>query len=404
MTEFIAPFSFVNAEISDIEDLYNPDFTVQRKPNSHTMRKCMPREPCEYIVKIDRPMCDDGIPVTEMDEYLDNRAFIQSQYHPTEISLHKKGKYDQFIYAIEECCVEKTMTYDKQTNSNKTKYKVPAIGVLVDYETPRFYSKTYDVSETDKKTQKFIIVRGKLYSVNKYYREVGLDYSEIHLSENYFHTNVPHADDETVYATSKVNFSKGNLTYSFHHDMKISSILVRPELMKFKKVHSDNSASRYDRKNPDILRKQMHYINVLDNDPGFLSKFEMFYRSDNTNGQWVKHGVYNGNVSIADSTKISFDEIMAKEIRIVPLSFHKSYEHTRVNFIGKCKVKPKSEDIFVTYEVSTPRDGKYMNASSKISDCNVKYTESRDWKKFMMENKMRYDRKELFRRVNMYDY
>jgi hypothetical protein len=334
-----------------------------------------------------------------MDEYLNDRAFHHSDYQPTEITLQKKDLYERFIFDIEECCVEKTTTYDKQHNMNKTKYKVPAIGLLVDHETEQTFSHSNSLAKKEE-VQKFIMVHGKMYPIYKYFRECGLDYGEIELPENYF-SNLSFCDvDETTYTANKVNISKDNLTYSFHHDMKISSLVLRPELMKFKKVTADNSASRYDRRNPLLLLKQKYYINVLENDPGFLGKFEMFYRSDSTNGQWVKHGIYNGNVSISDFTKISFDEIVAKEIRIVPLSFHKSFEHIRLNFIGKCSIKPKSEEIFVTYEVSIPRDGKYMNSSSKISDSNAKYKAYRDWKKDMMEIKKRDARRELHEKIN----
>ena len=408
MTDFITSFSFVNvnnvdnvdnAVNSDIATIYDPEFTVKRKSNSHTMRKCFSRAPREYIVGITRPKCTDGIPVTEMDEYLSERAFDQYTYRPTVIPLQKKDLYERFIFDIEECCVEKTTTYDKEHSMNKTKYKVPAIGLLVDHDSEHSFSEPHNVDKMDD-IQKFIMICGKMYPIYKYFRECGLDYGEIELPEKYF-SNLSLCDvDETSYTVSKVDASKDKLTYSFHHDMKISSLVLRPELMKFKKVTADNSASRYDRRNPLLLQKQKYYINVLENDPGFLGKFEMFYRSDSTNGQWVKHGIYNGNVSISDSTKISFDEIVAKEIRIVPLSFHKSVEHIRINFIGKCPVKPKSDEIFVTYEVSIPRDGKYLNFSSKLSESSVKYKEYREWKKDMMENKKRDARRDLHQKMN----
>lgn len=406
MTQFINSFNNID-NIDNIDNpfdnsgfgLYEPSWTDLRKPESHTMRKTVVHVPHEYTVEITRPECSDGIPVTEMDQYLNDRAFHRYTYGgPIMIALHKKDLYERFIFEIEENCVEKTTVYDKQNNVNKTKYKVPAHGLLVDHiETPRSDISQQKV-ETVEDIQKFIMIRGKMYPVYNYFREVGLEYGKIQLPKNYFSTQSLCEDDETGYCVNKTSFSKDVITYSFHHDMKISSIVLQPELMKFKQVAGDGKFSRYDRQNPLVLRKQKHYINVLENDPGYLSKFELSYRSELTNGQWVKHGIFNGNVSITDFTKISFDEIQAKEIRITPLSFHKSFEHIRITFIGKCEVKPKSEQIFVTYAVSVPRDGKYMKKYTKSCDSNAYRSfdsEFREWTKFSQLKKQRNKKREL---------
>lgn len=381
-------------EISDnVENYYNPEFTLQRRPNSHTMRKVHRHSSQEYVVEITRPECRDGVYVTEMDEHLNEKVYRYNYNQPLEVVLHKKDLYDRFIFEIEEKCVEKIISYDKRTEMNKTKYKVPAIGILTGVSS---YNPKYKSNHTNIETiQKYIMIRGKLYPIGKYFRENGLEYSEIQLPENYFSTNVVYEDNETSYCPTKVNFSKDTLTYSFHHDMNISSIVMRGELMKFKKVSGDNKISKYDRMNPHLFRKMKYHIDILENDPGFVSKFQMFYRSEMTNGQWVNHGTFNGNVSATDSTKICFDEIMAKEIRIVPISMYKSCENIRINFIGKCKVQPKSDEIFVTYEVSIPRNGKYLKYSSKVCDSNNYVSDFQDDKKFMMRNKKRYNRHEI---------
>ena len=398
MTEFITTFDNFENYGDNYGDVYAPDFTLKRRPNSHTMRKIAQHSSQEYAVGVIRPGCSEGVYVTEMDEYLDYN-------HSSTIVLHKKDKFDSFIFEIEENCVEKTQTFDKRTNMNKTKYKVPVIGVLVDTSRP-LQHKTFrggnGVDAVQKDLEKFIMIRGKLYQINNYFRENGLEYSELQLPQNYF-SNTLCEDGETSYCPQKTSFSKDILTYSFHHDMKISSIILRPELMKFKKISSDNRMSRYDRANPAILRKKQYNINVLENDPGILHKFELSYRSEQTNGQWVKYGVFNGNVSNIDFTKISFDEIWAKEIRIVPLSFHKSCECVRLTFIGKCKAQPKSDELFVTYEVCVPRDGKYLKYDSKNCDSNVNHgyfsSESREWQKEMLQKKKRYDQQELRQKV-----
>jgi hypothetical protein len=416
MTDFITLFTnfdkFVNGVAADngVDDgvgddvgddvtiAYEPDFTLQPRPNSHTMRKCCQHfSPQEYIVKITRPVCTDhssGVYVTDMDNHLSDKTLQKKTYGSgiTVFSLHKKELYDHFIFEIEENCVEKTITYDMQTNMNKTKYKVPVIGMLVYPTSQKPAYNFYEVSHAETEdVQKFIMIRKKMYPIGQYFIEKGLEYIKLQLPVNYF-SNTLCEDGEVSYCPRKTNYAKNSMTYSFHHDMKISSIIIRPELMKFKQVSSDNRMSRYDRANPAILRKKNYHINVLDNDPAILYKFELSYRSEQTDGRWVKHGDFNGNNSNIDFTKISFDEIMANEIRIIPYSFYKSFEHIRITFIGKCKVQPKSDELFVTYEVSIPRNGKYVGFRTKISDVhsmNPFSSEEREWNKFAKQEKKR---------------
>jgi hypothetical protein len=136
MTEIITIDNFTVPEFySDNDDnIYNPDFTLQRRPNSHTMRKNARDYSHEYDLKIDRPMCANGSYVTAVDEYL-NYYDIRSKYpYRVHFALHKNELYDRFIFEIEEKCAEKTISYDKYINMNKTKYKVPAIGMIVDHD------------------------------------------------------------------------------------------------------------------------------------------------------------------------------------------------------------------------------------------------------------------------------
>ncbi len=357
-------------------DIYSPDFVLQRKAPAHTLRRRLYSTLAEYAVNVTRPKCDDGVPVTEMDEYFsDKDVFVPQGYSDYKISipLGKKEMYDHFIFYIEELCTSKTVTFDKSSNMTKTSYKVPIIGYMKNECDRQTYHSYSFMNYPNPHKDKFLMIRGKMYSLDKYYREVGLEYTEVNIPENYF-SDVRLDTGEHSYLAQKTSCSKDSLTFSFHHDVKISSLLIKPEKMTFKNVRGDSTHSRYDRLNTSLMRKQKYCIKVLENEPGFISKFELHYRSELTNGQWVKHGIYSGNVSIADSAKISFDEIQVKEIRIVPLSFHKSFDRVQINFIGKVDVQPKSKDIFVTYEVLTPRDGKYLKYSSKV---NEKHTASR---------------------------
>jgi hypothetical protein len=374
MTDFIVPFDNFDAQF-DIHDIYCPDVVCQRKASTHTLRRRNYITPTEYIVNIKRPRCDEGVPITEMDEYCsDKSVFMTPRVYGTygsenDVSLGKKDMYEDFIFLIEELCSSKTVTYDKKTNMNKITYKVPMIGHIKNEYNKHFHSSVVQNLADDLNADKFIMIRHKKYSLDKYYREVGLDYAEVNIPKNYFE-DVKLDAGEHYYSPDKTSCLKDNITFSFHHDVVISSLVIKPEKMSFKNVHGDNTYSQYDRRNPSLMRKPKYFIKVLENNPGFITKFELQYRSELTNGQWVKHGIYNANVSIADSVKISFDEIQVKEIRIIPISFHKSFDKIQLKFAGKIDVMPSSDEVFVIYELSIPRDGKYLTYSSKVHENN----------------------------------
>jgi hypothetical protein len=402
MTDFITSFSNSDVEydLDEMHNIYCPDVVLQRKAPTHTLRHKGTRfltPPHEYVVNVTRPKCDDGIPVTEMDEYFtDKDIWVPSYYHgyKNNIPLGKKEMHDKFVFYVEELCSSKTVTFDKYSNMIKTAYKVPIIGFLEKSEP--LYHYTQPLPREDVLEQKFISIRHKLYSLDKYYREIGLEYGELNIPKDYFEHVKPDSG-EHCYTPHKTSYQKEHLTFSFHHDVMISSLVLKPEKMSFKYVHGDNTHSHYERKNTSLLLKQKYFIKVLENEPGFISKFELQYRSELTHSQWVKHSIYNGNVSIADSVKISFDEIQVKEIRIVPISFHKSFDGVQISFIGKSQIKPASDEVFVTYEVCTPRDGKYLTYSSKVSEKNNGMkSEIKNWWKFGQYQKKR-DKRDLIK-------
>ena len=410
--DFHISFDFSDSESESVQiaqDVYCPDVVLQRKAPKHTLRQrhYVVRNETDYFVNTSRPYCADGVPITEVDEYFpDNSVFLPSYKHSQSntVSLGKKDKYDTFVFVIEELCSSKTVTFDKRSNMIKTAYKVPIIGYMENestYSTYYYNPSTSSTSSVSKVDDKFIMIRGKMYSVDKYYRENGLEYAELHIP-----TSQDDVDDgEHIYVPHKTSHTKNNITFSFHHDVKISNLVLKPEKMSFKRVHGDNSHSRFLLKKKSLMRKQKYSIKVLENEPGFVSKFELYYRSELTGGIWVKHGIYNGNVGITDVAKISFDEIQVKEIRIVPLTFHKSFEKIQASFIGKTELKPQSEEIFVTYELCTPRDGQYLKYSSKVpdkftynydKDFKFTYNYDKDFKYFKHLSKQR-EKRDMFR-------
>jgi hypothetical protein len=379
---------------SDTQNAYCPDTILQRKAPTHTLRRKGSRvvNPLhEFVVNVIRPTCEDGVPVTEMDEYFSDKDMFKERCigFKSNIPLGKKDMYDKFIFYVEELYSSKTVTYDKQSNMIQTFYKVPIIGFLESKPKYHYNQSLHHNVREDVREEKFISIGHKLYSLDKYYREIGSEYGELNVPKDYFET-VKLNCGEHYYPPHKTSYGKETITFSFHHDIAISSLIIKPEKMSFKRVHGDNTHSRYERLNTSLLRKQKYHIKVLENEPGFISKFELQYRSELTNGQWVKSGVYNGNVGIADCVQISFDEIQVKEIRIIPITFHKSFEKIQISFIGKGQVKPTSDEVFVTYEICTPRDGKYITYSSKVIEKNYgHHSEMNEWKKLAQCQKKR---------------
>ena len=67
---------------SDCEEqqLYQPDSSVVRKPSSHTMRKLRYNYgESDIAVSISRPISDDGIPITELDDMI-SRGMVSKKW------------------------------------------------------------------------------------------------------------------------------------------------------------------------------------------------------------------------------------------------------------------------------------------------------------------------------------
>lgn len=72
-----------------------------------------------------------------------------------------------------------------------------------------------------------------------------------------------------------------------------------------------------------------------------------------------------------DSTRITFDAILIRELKIVPTNFHKSFDKVKITPIGlSISSAPTSDEMFVTYTLMTPHDGKYLKFYDKVIDKN----------------------------------
>ena len=161
------------------------------------------------------------------------------------------------------------------------------------------------------------------------------------------------------------------LTISFIKDTSLTGFVLEPEPMKFEYVYEDVDARRSQRRNRG-------FIKCLVNDPGFITKFEVFYRSTLTDGQWIKYNIFDGNDNNHTPTKIVFDEeIVAKEIRIIPLTYVNSFEKIGVTPFTTIIPEEKNDMAdTVTYYIETS----HLPANSYIYKPDVLCCGSSFWR------------------------
>lgn len=331
---------------------------------------------------------DGVIPITEVDSLFSVRDIYTMAepyyyYRGGSFNLEKRELFNDFIDACEEFATEKKVVYDFKTGLNKCEYVVP----IVDHLNPSKIPHSEDIYEPKpclkkevskpqiqqpKKSKKrswryyemkkqaqtnpfFVVINGNRYNSDYIYKRTATGFVPITMHP---HQEVKHDEGDTI-MRSKITYSKTSVTLTFPKDSTLISIVLRPEPMKFEYVYDTRDrGTRYNR----------YHISVLENDPNYIKKFELYYRSSITDGQWVKYGIFDGNSSIFDSTKIKFDGIVAKEIRLVPISHTGSFEKVSVIALKHMEKRcDKVESDSVTYTFNVPH-GKFRHTYSREMD------------------------------------
>lgn len=325
------------------------------------------------------------IPITEVDEHLltardivtlapTRRGF--SNYAP--FSLNKRELFSDIVEALDEFSTKKTTKYDMSSGMDDITYEVPVVDVLNlskvpcreditdDHPIPkkvypqknrvqptkRYRQRSYRYYESLKKgfaERFFVTIDGNKYNGNYIYKRDGTSYVPIVMHP--IDDNVLDASEITI-RVDKFRSSKTSCTLTFATEQTLDGIVLKPEPMRIENV--------YGLKN--------RYIRVLTNDPGFITRFEVYYRSKNTYDQWVKYGEFDGNDSMFDCTKIDFDDqITVKELRIVPITHSGSIDKIQIQpfHIREIPDIPQLEDQVVTYTVMLPHLGKIRKEHSK---------------------------------------
>jgi len=318
-----------------------------------------------------RPPSEKGIPVTSIDDQLDSQVIKTSHTRrgwgrdDIQTCLSKHEMFSDIIKMLEAMSSSKKERIDAYNNTIMTTYTVPIVGYnKLPSHVHHVSQRSHTQSVTDQPRVRYVEIDGHTYSNDRTYRYSHGVYIPIDKYINHDNMNrADLADGEQVFCYTK-NISKHNIRMTFTNPQTVTALDIHPEKSQFKSVHSDVIRCR------DGCIKKKHCITVMsDPEPGFLTKFELQYRSPTTDGKWIKHGIYTGNTNMFDSTKINFDEITMTELRIIPISFDRSFQKINVFVIGpKIMDSRPDEALFVDYVVHTPRDGHYQRDHDYVSE------------------------------------
>jgi hypothetical protein len=357
----------------DFSGLYYPDFTLVRMQTKHTKRTAtsvsFEGEP-DIEVSCDRPKSDvyGEIPITEVDCLLTSHQICTSQI----FNIGKNNTFNTMIPALEEVATEIKKSFCVNDMRDVTTYKVPVTGFYKketrDYDLayrisyPKYIPFTNKVIPDSSPRERIVVINGETYSNFRTYKRSGTGFVPLNFRLS---PDISISETEQIFRPSKKSMNRDSITFSFGKHVSISSLVLHPEAKRYEYVHSTILQCRHN------CLKSRHCICVLKNDPQFISKFELHYRSENTNGQWVKHGVFAGCTSMNDDVRINFDEIKVKELRVIPVIVHNGFDKTKIDIVGNLvNDNPVSDDLFVTYTIRTPRDGQYTRRYDK-THCGI---------------------------------
>ena len=376
--------------IDDSSDLYCPDFSVTRRPPTHTLRMgALSNMYDQPTLAITRPDTDDYmmIPITEIDDLLKLNSV--SKEFKEDISLGTRERFNDVKTVLDTFASTMTRTYDRFSNMETLTYTVPVIGFLKNskekfdrsFGCDSEYFKSYKryqyhqntgisrissvrLNDENAPRERFIVIDGDKYSNFKVYKRHGGHFVPLNLPSDYNINDENHnlGENEQIFRVSKMSV-KSDITLTLPKETELSGLSILPEKLQFEQIHSSMIRCH------GTCIKSKHCISCLKNEPGYLMNFKLMFRSSLTDGKWVPLGNFTGNGSMFDSTRISFDNILVKELRIIPNYYYKSFDKIRLFPIGPCiTATAVSDELFVTYVLMVPRDGKYRRAFDDVRD------------------------------------
>jgi hypothetical protein len=380
-------------EYSDYDDDNYTYIKSDHKSDGHTHRANLRGKlgVSDYMVNVVRPYNMKEIPVTQMDSMIQ----INNPYR-RDSSLRKGYLFEQFISKIEEIAESKKVRYQKHDNMISTHYYVPVTG-FISNPNKKIYpcsNTSHDFNQYSFAKERFIVIGSNRYSTLYSYKKVRDSYVKLAMVD--INDQDFYSDNEQKYLSTSTLVRTNYIQLKYHHDISINSLVVYPEKLIFESIHGDgmNCAAKG-------CNKSKHTINVLKNNPGYITRFTLYYRSSKTQGKWVNHGNYTGCTNMFTPVKVSFDTISVNEIRIVPIHFVNKFDKVKIWAVGETSwSKPiESGSITVEYVVKTPRDGVYVQ--SKICD-NYHYI-NREYKEWQNRNKDRIKPRFGSAKIKMHD-
>lgn len=361
----------------DFDYITDYNNTKNYQKSKGTIRKCYEQyRLSDYGVSINRPHNNLNYPVTEIDYLLDENNYCLNNPYKQFYSLRKNKLFDNFINEIEELAVNRTESMDKKNNWKIITYQVPAFEFIEKPEKLKYQGNCSFTGD-------YICIGEKGYYNAIPYTKSTNGFVKLNVPKTYFNSNNSLLNtNEQSYCTQRTVLDKTNNTFTlyYHHDIPINCICIYPEKLKFNLIHGNNHHCSHNCSNLS------HCIQVLANNPGYICKFNLLYRSTSTNNKWISHGTFTGCSNIYEPVKVYFDEIIVNEIKIVPIEINSSISKCKIVALGPVNFKQVvSKDIVVEYKLYMPLSGKHTQ--TQVTD-NYSSSPSRDFKIFNNKQKI----------------
>lgn len=359
---FVKPSGKTVRKIRNSKYVADPEMYCQREPNG------------SFIPTTD---ADRTLKVSDVCRFYNAYPYSTrwGGFYGKSISLRCQNLFDTLIDDLEKHCISKKVTSNMRAGTDVIEYVLPVTGHIdsaslyrediynpvacpkkqivkqkIQNQPRRRKFRSYRYYEAQKASDKshYIRINGNMYSVDNVYKRSGTDFVPIIIHKA---SDEPILDLSESYQRNRHSVGT-SITISFTQDTHLTGLVLEPEPMKFEYVYEDVDARR-------SQRRGRGFIKCLTNDPGFITKFELFYRSTQTDGLWVKYNIFDGNDCNHKPTKIVFDEqITAKEIRIIPLSYHNSFEKVIANPFTTIIPEEKNDEAkTVTYYIESTNRG-----------------------------------------------
>ena len=326
--------------------------------NKHTLRyKNINWLFCKnYTLECDRTNKKDVIPVTEIDEYFDekfiqstNRYYFKSEARP----LNKEYLWSNVEKALENESINMIKKWD------------PSNGVI--YRTFHVPVKNYVLKDsTLEKELGWLKWNRQYYDPNYLYTFDGDQDDSVGVLKKYCLLKWKEPEIENMESTGRKIFNQRKKKNKL---VQTSECYYQIDLGDTKHIQSIVTFGKYPNKRPFPKRKGRNgshycdtnkpYVNVVEviNDDSFVTNYSVAYKDCETQ-KWVYYNEFEGNVN-SYTPKINPVDIYSRYIRIKPLKFIKTKSMIIYVYVSKNTYKNEydsEDDELVSYTLVPPID------------------------------------------------